>query len=179
MTRIAKILFWVIMAVGTQALAAPTFTVQPVGSVGFDVFADGVLAAPIRLAANGAILADSVVTNASGIILSGLHTSDPLAVTFAADDYVSITLSSLSNAPEPIVQFDGWRFSRVARRLFTFWFARCRPRRCGISAVGLTPRPMLIRFLSYKMRMWDLPRFRVSGIATGVTYARWERIRFQ
>src|SRR5260221_9044800 len=105
MTRIAKILFWVIMAVGTQALAAPTFTVQPVANVGFDVFADGVLAAPIRLAANGAILADSVVTNASGIILSGLHTSDPLAVTFAADDYVSITLSSLSNAPEPIVQF--------------------------------------------------------------------------
>src|SRR6266566_1357858 len=105
MSRIARILFCVTIALEVQIFAAPTFTVQPVANVGFDVFADGVLAAPIRLDANGAILADTVVTNSNSITLSGLHTSDPLAVTFAADDYVSITLSSSSNAPEPIVQF--------------------------------------------------------------------------
>ncbi len=88
-----------------QAYAAPVFTVVPAGNAGFDVSADGVLAAPIRLAVNGAILANTVTTNASGVTLSGLHTSDPLAVTFAPDDYVSITLSNSTNAPEPIVQF--------------------------------------------------------------------------
>jgi len=93
------------LAATIQGHAGPVFTVQPSGNEGFDVFADGVLSAPIRLAVNGAIRADSVVTNASGIVLSGLHSSDPLAVTFAADDYVSITLSSSSNAPEPIVRF--------------------------------------------------------------------------
>ncbi|HWY76328.1 MAG TPA: hypothetical protein VN281_11960, partial [Verrucomicrobiae bacterium] len=88
-----------------QAQAAPIFTVQVAGNTGFDVFADGVLTVPIRLAVNGAILASNIVTNATGVTLSGLHTSDPLAVTFAADDYVSITLSTSTNAPEPIVQF--------------------------------------------------------------------------
>jgi hypothetical protein len=98
---------WIGLILGAmiQVHAAPTFTVQLAGNEGFDVFADGVLAAPIRLAANGAILVGSVVTNATGIILSGLHTSDPLAVTFAADDYVSITLSTSTNAPEPVIQF--------------------------------------------------------------------------
>jgi len=93
------------MGLMLQAQAAPTFTVQAAGNTGFNVLADGVLSAPIRLAANGAILANSVVTNATGVTLSGLHTSDPLAVTFAADDFVSITLSTSTNAPEPIVQF--------------------------------------------------------------------------
>src|SRR6266542_4821905 len=94
-----------VLAVALQACAAPTFTVQPAGDSGFDVFADVVLTAPIRLAANGAIRASSVVSNATGITLSGLHTSDPLAITFAADDFVSIALSSSTNAPEPIVRF--------------------------------------------------------------------------
>jgi hypothetical protein len=97
--------FGLIMGLMIQAQAAPIFTVQVAGNTGFDVFADGVLTVPIRLAVNGAILASNIVTNATGVTLSGLHTSDPLAVTFAADDYVSITLSTSTNAPEPIVQF--------------------------------------------------------------------------
>jgi hypothetical protein len=105
--RFCATISWIGLILGAiiQVHAAPTFTVRLAGNEGFDVFADGVLTAPIRLAANGAILADSIVTNATGIILSGLHTSDPLAVTFAADDYVSITLSTSTNAPEPVIQF--------------------------------------------------------------------------
>ena len=81
-------------------------TVQPAGNLGFDVFADGVLVAPVRLAAMGAIVADNVESNAAGLLLSGLHTRDPLAVTFATNDYVRVTLP----APEdtnagPVVQF--------------------------------------------------------------------------
>jgi hypothetical protein len=85
-------------------------TLQPVGHEGFDVYADGVLAAPIRLAANGAMVADQVDTNASGIRLSALRAKDSLAVTFAPDDFVSITLPApgATNPPvvwEPVVQF--------------------------------------------------------------------------
>ncbi len=94
-----------IAAAMLQAHAAPVFMVQPAGNIGFDVFADGVLVAPIRFAANGAILADNAVSNATSITFSGLHTSDPLAVTFAADDYISVTLSASTNTPEPVVQF--------------------------------------------------------------------------
>src|SRR5438552_1060416 len=72
--------------------AVPVFTVQPVGHEGFDVYADGVLAAPVRLAAHGAIVADQVETNASGIRLSALRAKDLQAVTFARDDFVSLTL---------------------------------------------------------------------------------------
>src|SRR5690349_3940835 len=85
--------FILVLATLFRANAAPNFTAAPAGNQGFDVFADGVLKASIRLAAGGAILADSVVTNATGIVLSNLHATDPLAVTFAADDYISITLS--------------------------------------------------------------------------------------
>jgi hypothetical protein len=53
-------------------------SVQPAGNQGFDVSIDGVLVAPIRLAANGAIVADNVISNAAGISLSGLRSSDPL-----------------------------------------------------------------------------------------------------
>ena len=90
--------------------AAPSFTVQANGNQGFDVFADGVLVAPIRLAANGALVADQVETNASGVRLSGLRAVDAQAVSFAPDDFVSITLAAgggtnLSAAYEPMVQF--------------------------------------------------------------------------
>jgi hypothetical protein len=85
--------------------AAPAFSVQPAGSTGFDVSADGSVVAAIRLAANNAIQADNVVVNPNGIQLSGLHTADPLAIPFAADDFVSITLSSSTNAPEPVIAF--------------------------------------------------------------------------
>jgi len=93
-----------------HANGGPTFTVQPAGNEGFDIMADGTLVAPVRLAAESAIQADNVVSNATGLRLSGLHTMDPLAVTFAADDFVSITLPApgATNPPtawEPVVQF--------------------------------------------------------------------------
>jgi hypothetical protein len=81
-------------------------TVQPVGNQGFDVFANGLLVAPIRLAGNGAIVADNVVSNASGLVLSSLRTSDPLAITFATNDFVSVTLPALGDTNAgPLVQF--------------------------------------------------------------------------
>jgi hypothetical protein len=91
---------------------AITLSVQPAGRIGFDVLADGLLVAPIRLAVNGAILADSVVVTNGGIRLSGLHAADPLAVSFGADDYVAIRLpASIANATnsppilDPVVEF--------------------------------------------------------------------------
>lgn len=99
-----------LIAMVFAANGGPVFTLRPAGNEGFDVLADGANIAPIRLAAENAILADSVVTNASGIQLSGLHTRDPLAVTFASDDFVSISLpaAGITNAPttwEPVVRF--------------------------------------------------------------------------
>src|SRR5664279_1116402 len=88
-----------------QAQGGP-ITVQPAGNQGFDVYANGVLVAPIRLAVNGAIVADNVVSNASGLLLSGLRTADPLAITFATNDYVSITLPAPGDTNAgPVVQF--------------------------------------------------------------------------
>ena len=50
------------------------------------------LHAPVRLAANGAIVADQVETNAAGVRLLALRAIDSAAVTFAPDDFVSINL---------------------------------------------------------------------------------------
>ena len=44
-----------LLAVFMPAHAGPVFSVQSAGGAGFDVLADGVLVAPIRLAADGAI----------------------------------------------------------------------------------------------------------------------------
>ena len=93
-----------------QANGAPVFTLRVAGNEGFDVLEDGTNIAPIRLAAESAIQADSVATNASGIRLSGLHTRDPLAVAFDSQDFVSISMpeAGVSNAPttwEPVVRF--------------------------------------------------------------------------
>src|SRR5690242_9808845 len=93
-----------------QSQGAPVFSVQPSGNAGFDIMADGKLVALIRLAAADAIQAGNVVTNTTGISLSALHTKDPLAATFAPDDFVSITLPAAdpSTPPtvwEPVVKF--------------------------------------------------------------------------
>jgi len=93
-----------LMIVALVQAHGTTVTIQSAGNLGFDVYADGVLAAPIRLAANGAIVADTVISNATGIRLSGLRSADPLAVTFATNDFVSITFPGATN-PEPVVQF--------------------------------------------------------------------------
>src|SRR5579859_579372 len=89
------------------ARAVPAYTALASGNQGFDVFADGVLVAPIRLAANGVILADTVTTNVDGLTLSGLHCSDPLAVAFAAGDSVTLHLPPApnTNGLGPTVEF--------------------------------------------------------------------------
>jgi len=93
------------------AHAAPMVTVQPAGHAGFDVYANGVLVAPVRLAANGALVADTVQTNPVGLRLSGLRAKDSSqAVTFSPTDFVSITVpaANLTNPAavwEPLVQF--------------------------------------------------------------------------
>ena len=97
---------FLVALLGAMSVQAGQITVQPAGNQGFDVYADGVLVAPIRLAANGAIVADNVVSNATGLVLSGLRATDPLAVTFATNDYVSITLPAPGDTnAEPVVQF--------------------------------------------------------------------------
>jgi len=88
----------------------PVLTLRPAGNTGFDVLADGTVVAPIRLAANGALLAAQVETTARSVKLSGLYSKDALAVTFDAGDFVSITLpdpnsTNLPVIPEPLVQF--------------------------------------------------------------------------
>ena len=95
-----------LQAASLSLLAAPAFTVNASGHDGFDVYADGALAAPVRFAANGAIVADQIQTNASGLRFSGLRARDSQAVTFAADDFVSVTLSTNPAVVwEPVVQF--------------------------------------------------------------------------
>jgi len=98
--RFLPFLLALVQAQGAQ------ITVQPAGNLGFDVYADGLLVAPIRLAANGVIVADNVVSNASGVSLSGLRTTDSLAITFATNDYVSVTLPAPGDTNAgPVVQF--------------------------------------------------------------------------
>ncbi len=96
-----------LLAVFMPAHAGPVFSVQSAGGVGFDVLADGVVVAPIRLAADGAIVADTVTTNLNGLTLSGLHAKDPLAVAFAASDFVTITVPAAgdTNGSVPVIQF--------------------------------------------------------------------------
>ena len=84
---------------------SPSLSFVPVGGQGFDVLADGVVVAPIRLAANGAIVADQVTTNATSITFSSLRAKDSYAVVFGANDYVSLTLPTAGLPPEPVVQF--------------------------------------------------------------------------
>ena len=98
-------LVWPLLLLATilHVQASPVFTVLPSGHKGFDVYADGVLAAPIRLAANDAIVADQVETNASGVRLSALRARDSAAVTFAPDDFVSITLPATGATNPPVV----------------------------------------------------------------------------
>jgi hypothetical protein len=95
------------------------FRVQPAGNRGFDVYANGVLLAPIRLAANGVIVADSVVSNATGLVLSGLRATDPLAITFATNDFVSVTLPTPASVP---ATGPSCSTSRSRPRIVPFWF---------------------------------------------------------
>ena len=103
-----------LVALATSLVAAP-ISLRPAGSEGFDLLVDGKVVAPIRLSSNGAILAEKVEETGSGILLSGLHCKDPLAVGFAADSYVSVTFGTtevpgkspvgLRPSHEPVVRF--------------------------------------------------------------------------
>lgn len=90
---------------GQSWAAFAAYSFAPRGQEGFDVLVNGAVVAPIRLAANGALLANEVTTNDTTIRLSGLHTKNTNAVVFASDDYVSLTLPSGGSAPEPVVRF--------------------------------------------------------------------------
>jgi hypothetical protein len=101
------------------SLAAPKVTFQPFGNQGFDVLADGKVVAPIRLSTCGAMVADKVETRRDGLRLSGLRCVDPLAVSLAADDFVSISQGT-AEEPEPVmrfkltvVRFDALRWQRL------------------------------------------------------------------
>ena len=82
----------------------PAFSIGHVDGGGFDVVA-GSVHVPISLAANGALTAGQVVSNANGATLSQLQAKDPNAVVFAASDFVSLTLPTPGSAPEPVVSF--------------------------------------------------------------------------
>jgi len=95
-----RLLLWVACVFAfTPLLGAASISLRPAGSEGFDLLVDGKVVAPIRLSSNGAILAEKVEETGSGILLSGLHCKDPLAVSFAADSYVRVTLGA-TEAPE-------------------------------------------------------------------------------
>ena len=103
-----------LVALATSLVAAP-ISLRPAGSEGFDLLVDGKVVAPVRLSSNGAILAEKVEETENGILLSGLHCKDPLAVGFAADSYVSVTFGTtevpgkspvgLRPSHEPVVRF--------------------------------------------------------------------------
>jgi hypothetical protein len=92
------------LALASSSLAAATLSFQPAGHLGFDVLADGKVVAPVRLCSDGLLVADKVSTAGGGLRLSGLRCADPLAVSFATDDFVSIMPGS-AGAPEPDVRF--------------------------------------------------------------------------
>jgi hypothetical protein len=93
-----------VLGLATSSLAATSLTLQPVRNLGFDVLANGQVVAPVRLSSGGVIVADKVQTVGGGLRFSGLRCADPLAVSFAADDFVSVTPGP-AEAPEPVVRF--------------------------------------------------------------------------
>lgn len=99
-------LVWGLVLLGVGRAATPVYTVQPVDGEGFDVYADGVRVAPVRLANSGAIVAGRVEAIGAGLRLSALRCRDPLAVTFSTNDFVAIDLLTAGGQPpEPVVRF--------------------------------------------------------------------------
>ncbi|HEX3000269.1 MAG TPA: hypothetical protein VHR86_08550, partial [Armatimonadota bacterium] len=66
--------------------------VRPAGNTGFDILANGVVVAPIRLSTGTAITAMRVEHHGNRLRLSGLRCKDPQAVAFAPNDFVSIVI---------------------------------------------------------------------------------------
>src|SRR5664280_2372128 len=65
--------------------------------VGFDLWADGKVVAPIRLSSNGLITAGSAVVTSRGtsqtLTITGLQGKAGAGVTFAPSDYVAVTVT--------------------------------------------------------------------------------------
>jgi len=89
--------------------ASPVYTVQAVDGEGFDVYADGVRVAPVRLSTGRAILADRVEATGSGLRFAALRCRDPLAAAFSTNDFIAVDLPPPGGGPgippEPVVRF--------------------------------------------------------------------------
>ncbi|HEX4122488.1 MAG TPA: hypothetical protein VH619_17875 [Verrucomicrobiae bacterium] len=100
--RLLRTLSFLFACVISVCAAGVSF--QRAGNEGFDVLADGKVVAPIRLSADGAIVAGKVENVAGGLRLSDLRCPDPEAVSFAPGDFVSIEPGS-SDGVGPVVRF--------------------------------------------------------------------------
>ncbi|MGA3178846.1 MAG: hypothetical protein ABSF38_00740 [Verrucomicrobiota bacterium] len=85
-----------------QAQTSP-YSIGHADSQGFDV-AIGGLHVTNTLAANGALVADSVVSNACGVTLSLLRAADSNAVVFDTNDFVTLSLPADPTLP-PVISF--------------------------------------------------------------------------
>ena len=82
---------------------APLYSIGHADSQGFDV-AIGALHVTNLLAANGALVADDVVSNSNGVTMKRLRAADSAAVVFDTNDSVILTLPTDTNS-EPVVSF--------------------------------------------------------------------------
>ena len=101
--------------------------------VGFDLWADGKVVAPIRLSSNGLITATNAVVANSGtsqtLTLSALRCKPGAGVTFAPSDYVSVTVTEGQKYPVvrfrlTLVKFDAVAWKSVAGNC-PFHFLTC------------------------------------------------------
>lgn len=101
--------------------------------VGFDLWADGKVVAPIRLSSNGLITATNAVVANSGtsqtLTLSALRCKPGAGVTFAPSDYVSVTVTEGQKYPVvrfrlTLVKFDAVAWKSVAG-ICPFHFLTC------------------------------------------------------
>ncbi|HEX3720687.1 MAG TPA: hypothetical protein VH595_22280 [Verrucomicrobiae bacterium] len=102
-----------LLLVAATRLAGANITFQPVGNEGFDVLADGKVVAPIRLSADGAILAGKVENLDGGLRFSELRCPDEEAVSFASDDFVSVEAGPAVRFKLTLVKFDAARWQRL------------------------------------------------------------------
>jgi hypothetical protein len=79
------------------------YSIGHVDGNGFEVVA-GNAHVTNSLAANGALVADNVTSNANGVTLSQLRAKDSEAVVFATNDFVTLSLPT-NSALEPVISF--------------------------------------------------------------------------
>jgi hypothetical protein len=79
------------------------YSIGQVDGNGFEVVA-GAVHVTNSLAANGALVADNVVSNATGVTLTQLRARDSAAVVFATNDFVTLNLPT-DPTLEPVISF--------------------------------------------------------------------------